>query len=105
MSIHLLGVIRLTLLSSTGSYNRKDSEAASAQARLKELEAQLNSKDAQLATAVSEKRSLEVSVADLQEQMQEVFLCATKFSSFALWLLCVPCWSHFCVCFCDSSWM
>ncbi|XP_003965093.2 lamin-B1 isoform X1 [Takifugu rubripes] len=54
------------------NYSRKDSEAASAQARLKDLEAQLNSKDAQLATTVSEKRGLEVSLAELQEQMQEL---------------------------------
>lgn len=63
-----------SLLFSTVSYSKKDSEAASAQARLKDLEAQLNSKDALLATALSEKRGLEVSLADLQEQMQEVFL-------------------------------
>lgn len=63
-----------SLLSSTVSYSKKDSEAASAQARLKDLEAQLNSKDALLATAVSEKRGLEVSLADQQEQIQEVFL-------------------------------
>lgn len=56
------------------SYNRRDSEAASAQARLKELEAQLNSKDALLATAVCEKSSLEACLADLQEQLQEVWL-------------------------------
>uniref|UniRef100_H3CBS3 Lamin B1 n=1 Tax=Tetraodon nigroviridis TaxID=99883 RepID=H3CBS3_TETNG len=52
------------------NYNRRDSEAAGAQARLKELLAQLNSKDALLATAASEKRSLEASLADLQEQLQ-----------------------------------
>lgn len=63
-----------SLWASTVSYSRKDSEAASAQARLKDLEAQLNSKDALLATAVSEKRGLEVSLVELQEQMQEVFL-------------------------------
>ncbi|CAF90344.1 unnamed protein product, partial [Tetraodon nigroviridis] len=54
------------------NYNRRDSEAAGAQARLKELLAQLNSKDALLATAASEKRSLEASLADLQEQLQEL---------------------------------
>lgn len=54
------------------SYAKKDSEAAGAQARLKDLEAQLNSKDAMLATALSEKRGLEETLADLQEQLQEV---------------------------------
>lgn len=64
----------MSLWSSTFSYNKKDSEAAGAQARVKDLEAQLNSKDALLATAVSEKRGLEASLGDLQEQMQEVLL-------------------------------
>lgn len=54
------------------SYNKKDSEAAGAQARLKDLEAQLNSKEAMLATALSEKRGLEVTLGDLREQLQEV---------------------------------
>ncbi|XP_072310139.1 lamin-B1 isoform X1 [Eucyclogobius newberryi] len=54
------------------SYNKKDLEAASAQSRVKDLEAQLNSKDAMLATALSEKRSLEAIIADLQEQLQEL---------------------------------
>ncbi|KAM9306786.1 lamin-B1 [Pholidichthys leucotaenia] len=54
------------------NYNKKESEAAGAQGRLKDLEAQLNSKDAMLATALSEKRSLEATLADLREQMQEL---------------------------------
>ncbi|KAM8743553.1 lamin-B1 isoform 1-T3 [Acanthopagrus schlegelii] len=54
------------------NYNKKDSEAARAQARLKDLEAQLNSKEAMLATALSEKRSLEATLADLQVQLQEL---------------------------------
>ncbi|KAM6902340.1 lamin-B1 [Xenentodon cancila] len=54
------------------SYNKKDSEAAGAQARLKDVEAQLNSKDAMLATAMSEKRGLEATLAELQEQLQEL---------------------------------
>uniref|UniRef100_A0A8C9ZYU3 Lamin B1 n=1 Tax=Sander lucioperca TaxID=283035 RepID=A0A8C9ZYU3_SANLU len=44
------------------NYNKKDSEAASAQARLKDLEAQLNSKEALLATALSENGALPVLV-------------------------------------------
>lgn len=54
------------------NYNKKDSEAAGAQARLKDLEAQLNTKEAMLATALSEKRGLEATLADLQEQLQEL---------------------------------
>uniref|UniRef100_A0A1A7YWC9 Lamin B1 n=1 Tax=Iconisemion striatum TaxID=60296 RepID=A0A1A7YWC9_9TELE len=54
------------------NYAKKDSEAAGAQARLKDLEAQLNSKDALLATALSERRGLEASLAELQEQLQEL---------------------------------
>lgn len=54
------------------NYNKKDSEAAAAQARVKELESHLNSKDAMLATALSEKRALEATVADLQKQFQEL---------------------------------
>ncbi|KAG7221203.1 hypothetical protein INR49_017420 [Caranx melampygus] len=54
------------------NYNKKDLEAAGAQARVKDLEAQLNSKDAMLATALSEKRALEARLAELQEQLQEL---------------------------------
>lgn len=54
------------------NYNKKDSEAAAAQARLRDLEAQLNSKDAILTTALSEKRNLEATLADLGEQLQEL---------------------------------
>ncbi|XP_072227905.1 lamin-B1 [Leuresthes tenuis] len=52
------------------NYNKKDSEAAGAQARLNDLEAQLNSKEAMLATALSEKKGLEAALAELQEQLQ-----------------------------------
>lgn len=54
------------------SYAKKDSEAAGAQARLKDLEAQLNTKEAVLATALSEKRGLEASLVDLQGHIQEL---------------------------------
>lgn len=54
------------------NYNKKDSEAAAAQARLRDLEAQLNSKEAILTTALSEKRGLEATLADLGEQLQEL---------------------------------
>lgn len=54
------------------NYNKKDSEAAGAQARQKDLEAQLNSKEAMLATALSENRGLEATLADVREQLQEL---------------------------------
>lgn len=54
------------------SYNKKDSEATGALARLKDLEAQLYAKEAMLATALSENRGLEATLADLQEQLQKV---------------------------------
>lgn len=59
------------------SYENKDSEAAGAQARVKDLEAQLNSKGAMLATAQSEKRGLEVTLADLREKLHEVEHCCS----------------------------
>ncbi|XP_051268265.1 lamin-B1 [Dicentrarchus labrax] len=67
-----LGKIRSEHEQLQQNYNKKDSEAAGAQARLKDLEAQLNSKDAMLATALSEKRGLEATLADLKEQLQEL---------------------------------
>lgn len=71
------------------SYNKKDSEASTAQARLKDLEAQMNSKEAMLATALSEKRGLEATLADLREQLQEVRHCCGRNMTrlLYLWLL------------------
>lgn len=54
------------------SYTKKDSDLASSQARLRDVEALLNTKEASLATALSEKKSLEATVADLQAQLREV---------------------------------
>ncbi|XP_029300961.1 lamin-B1 [Cottoperca gobio] len=54
------------------NYNKRDSEAAGAQARLRDLEAQMNSKDAMLATALSENRGLGATLADLRDQLQEL---------------------------------
>ncbi|XP_054613857.1 lamin-B1 [Dunckerocampus dactyliophorus] len=54
------------------SYNKRHSEAAVAKARLKDLEAQCNDKDAMLATALSANNGLEATMASLQEQMQEL---------------------------------
>ncbi|KAK5878485.1 hypothetical protein CesoFtcFv8_023885 [Champsocephalus esox] len=67
-----LGKIRSDHEQLAHNFNKKDSEAAGSQARLKDLEAQLNSKDAMLATALSEGRGLEATLADLREQLQEL---------------------------------
>ncbi|KAM6976090.1 lamin-B1 [Tautogolabrus adspersus] len=67
-----LGKIRADHEQLLQNYGKKDSEAAGAQARLKDLEAQLNSKDAMLSTALCEKRSLEATLAEMQEQLQEL---------------------------------
>lgn len=67
-----LGKIRSDHEQLAHNFNKKDSEAAGSQARLKDLEAQLNSKDAMLATALSEGRGLEAMLADLREQLQEL---------------------------------
>ncbi|XP_034057905.1 lamin-B1 [Gymnodraco acuticeps] len=67
-----LGKIRSDHEQLAHNFNKKDSEAAGCQARLKDLEAQLNSKDAMLATALSEGRGLEAMLADLRERLQEL---------------------------------
>lgn len=56
------------------SYAKKDADLAGCQARLKDVEALLNTKEASLATAYSEKKNLEAMLADLQAQFQEVRL-------------------------------
>lgn len=52
--------------------SKKEADLESALARLKDLEALLNSKDASLSTALGEKRSLEVEVRDLKAQLAKV---------------------------------
>ncbi|KAK6316399.1 hypothetical protein J4Q44_G00139230 [Coregonus suidteri] len=54
------------------NFAKKESDAAGAQARLRDMETQLNSKEAVLATTLSEKRALEASLADLQGTVQEL---------------------------------
>ncbi|XP_036384578.1 lamin-B1 [Megalops cyprinoides] len=54
------------------NYAKKDADLAGTQARLKDMEAALNNKEAVLATALSEKSSLEASVVDLQQQIHEL---------------------------------
>lgn len=56
------------------SYSKKDADLVGCQARLKDVEALLNTKEACLATAFSEKKALEAMLADLQAQIQEVRL-------------------------------
>lgn len=51
---------------------KKEADLESALARLKDLEALLNSKDASLTTALGEKRSLESEVRDLKAQLVKV---------------------------------
>ncbi|XP_053501185.1 lamin-B1 [Ictalurus furcatus] len=54
------------------NYAKKDADLAGCQARLKDVEALLNTKEASLATACSEKKGLEAMLADLQAQIQEL---------------------------------
>lgn len=54
------------------SYAKKEAELVSSQARLKDLEALLNNKEASLATSLSEKNALEVMLVDIQAQLREV---------------------------------
>ncbi|XP_048114519.1 lamin-B1 isoform X2 [Alosa alosa] len=54
------------------THAKKDADLSGTQARLKDLEALLNSKDAALSTALSERKALEAAVADLQAQVQEL---------------------------------
>ncbi|XP_051541181.1 lamin-B1-like isoform X1 [Myxocyprinus asiaticus] len=54
------------------NYAKKDADLSGSQARLKELEALLNSKEAALNTAISERKSLENTLSDLQIQVQEL---------------------------------
>lgn len=61
-----------TLFSVPRSNAKKEGDLLSAQARLKDLEALLNSKEAALSTALSEKRNLEAEVRDLRAQVAKV---------------------------------
>ncbi|XP_048877083.1 lamin-B1 [Brienomyrus brachyistius] len=62
------------------NYAKRDADLANSQARLKEMEATLNSKEAVLATVMSEKKALENSLAEAQEQLLELdaSLASTK---------------------------
>ncbi|KAL0965013.1 hypothetical protein UPYG_G00275640 [Umbra pygmaea] len=54
------------------NFAKRDSEAANAQTRIRDLETKLNSREAVLASALSEKKALETSLADLQGTIQEL---------------------------------
>ncbi|KAM4707724.1 lamin-B1 [Discoglossus pictus] len=53
------------------SYSKKESECNTAQARLRDLEALLNTKDAALATAQSDQKSLEAEVEELKAELAQ----------------------------------
>lgn len=57
------------------SNTKKEGDLLAAQARLKDLEALLNSKEAALSTALSEKRTLEGELHDLRGQVAKVGHC------------------------------
>nr|KAF6316157.1 lamin A/C [Pipistrellus kuhlii] len=57
---------------STGRNTKKEGDLMAAQARLKDLEALLNSKEAALSTALSEKRTLESELHDLRGQVAKL---------------------------------
>lgn len=57
------------------SNTKKEGDLLAAQARLKDLEALLNSKEAALSTALSEKRTLEGELHDLRGQVAKVGCC------------------------------
>ncbi|NXW85065.1 LMNB1 protein, partial [Alopecoenas beccarii] len=63
-----------------GSYAKKESDLNGVQVKLREFETALNSKDAALATALGDKKSLEGKIEDLKDQIAqlEVSLAAAK---------------------------
>ncbi|XP_055731370.1 lamin-B1 [Salvelinus fontinalis] len=54
------------------NFAKKEFDAAGAQSRLRDMETQMNSKEAVLATTLSEKRALEACLVDLQGTVQEL---------------------------------
>lgn len=54
------------------SFAKKESDLNGAQVKLREFEAALNSKEAALATALGDKKSLEGDIEDLKDQIREV---------------------------------
>ncbi|XP_074994280.1 lamin-B1-like isoform X2 [Calonectris borealis] len=75
-----LGKIRAEHEQLLGSYAKKESDLNGAQVKLREFEAALNSKEAALATALGDKKSLEGENEDLKDQIVqlEISLAAAK---------------------------
>ncbi|XP_059690005.1 lamin-B1 [Gavia stellata] len=75
-----LGKIRAEHEQLLDSYAKKESDLNGAQVKLREFEAALNSKEAALATALGDKKSLEGEIEDLKDQILqlEVSLAAAK---------------------------
>ncbi|KAF1631215.1 Lamin-B1, partial [Eudyptes filholi] len=75
---HFCTLLPLSLIYS--SYAKKESDLNGAQVKLREFEAALNSKEAALATALGDKKSLEGEVEDLKDQIVqlEISLAAAK---------------------------
>ncbi|KAM6187211.1 lamin-B1 [Sarcoramphus papa] len=67
-----LGKIRAEHEELLGSYAKKESDLNGAQVKLREFEAALNSKEAALATALGDKKSLEGEVEDLKDQIVQL---------------------------------
>ncbi|XP_018427062.1 PREDICTED: lamin [Nanorana parkeri] len=67
-----LGKIREEHTDLKARHKKKESDLLTAQARLKELEALLNSKDATISTALGEKRNLEADMRDLKAQLTKL---------------------------------
>ncbi|XP_069736283.1 lamin-B1 isoform X1 [Phaenicophaeus curvirostris] len=75
-----LGKIRAEYEQLLGSYAKKESDLHGAQVKLREFEAALNAKEAAMATAIGDKKSLEAEVEDLKDQIAqlEASLAAAK---------------------------
>ncbi|NXP39980.1 LMNB1 protein, partial [Leiothrix lutea] len=67
-----LGKLRAEHEQLLGSYAKKESDLSGAQVKLREFEAALNSKEAALATALGDKKSLEGEIEDLKDQIREL---------------------------------
>ncbi|KAM8792545.1 lamin-B1 [Eudromia elegans] len=75
-----LGKMRAEHEQLLGSYAKKESDLNGAQVKIREFEAALNSKEASLATALGDKKSLEGDLEDLRDQIAqlEISLGAAK---------------------------
>ncbi|NWV88745.1 LMNB1 protein, partial [Machaerirhynchus nigripectus] len=67
-SLKNMNALRQVLL----TYAKKESDLSGAQVKLREFEAALNSKEAALATALGDKKSLEGEIEDLKDQIREL---------------------------------